>query len=119
MSSPTATVTVASRYPYVSRTLIRPRKDTFAAGAFRVYLDGQVVGMLPAMEAGPLSVPPGRHDLYVRFRWYKSQRLPFEANAGDSIVFVTAIPRSGPSFLRLLFRPHKAIELLRDTSNPD
>ena len=70
------------------QTMMPEQRRILAAGAFRVYLDRQVVGMLPAMEARSYSVPPGRRELRVRFAdRFKSRRLHFEVQAGDSNPF--------------------------------
>jgi hypothetical protein len=108
-------VTVTSRYPYVSRTLIRPRKNTSAAGAFKVYVDKRLVGVVPAMETRSYSVTAGTHVLRVRFRWFMSRSLKFDVPAGESIAVATTIQHTGRSFLRLIFRPFTAVELFRET----
>jgi hypothetical protein len=106
-------IRVLSNYSYQSRKLIKPRLDSSAAGAFSVYLDGKLVGMLPSLASCDYDLAPGNHTIQVRCRIYRSKKVAIEVERDQDLVFTTTIPKTFSSALRLLFRPLSSISLER------
>jgi hypothetical protein len=106
-----ATVTIISTYNYVSKRWVRPKEDSFRAGAFKIYLDGEWVETVVAQGTSTLEVSPGTHTLRIRFRWFMSKRVTFDASPSQALTFVATIPKSMSSFLRLMFRPLSSVAL--------
>jgi hypothetical protein len=60
--------------------------------AYKVLIDGEMVGEVRHGESRGFQVPPGRHQLRLRIDWTSSQTLDCDLSAGDEAKF-----RCGPS----------------------
>ncbi len=54
--------------------------------AYKIVLDGGVVGSVRTGQKVEISVPPGKHRLYLKIDWCRSNVIEFESN-GDNIEF--------------------------------
>jgi len=69
--------------------MIRIRRDSeFAARvrAFKVVLDGDIIGEIKNGQQLELDVPPGRHQLHLKMGCCRSNTVDFETN-GNRIEF--------------------------------
>jgi hypothetical protein len=55
--------------------------------AYKVRLDGVVVGSVRARDSVTIPVPPGKHSLVLRIDWCGSEQIDFEARPDEQIVF--------------------------------
>jgi hypothetical protein len=55
--------------------------------AYKVTVDGIVVGSLSALETMTLSVSPGKHSLTLRIDWCGSPQIDFDAQPGQEVAF--------------------------------
>jgi hypothetical protein len=73
--------------------------------AYKVVLDGLVVGEIRDGEAREFSVPQGPHTFWLKIDWCSSNKLDFESNDGD-LDFECGNPRRG---LALTLAPLSAL----------
>ena len=101
------------------RPTIYPDAPSMTAGAFRVWLDGHPVGMVPALGRVSFKVPPRHHYIRVQFMWYRSPVIHFDVSAGDVITFNTTVSDTFKmrGFVRLLVHPFRALALDRVKSH--
>lgn len=104
-------VIVKSEYRYVSRHLVRPKVESYRAGAFKIYLDRVDSGYLPALGCRVFEVDAGAHQLRLQFHWYRSRPINFEIGSSESIVFSGSIPRKVSTLVKLLILPWSSLEL--------
>ena len=97
------------------RLTIYPDASSMRSGAFRVRVDGHSVGMVPSNGRFSLNVPPGHHRIRVRFKWFLSPVVHFDASAGATVAFRTTVPDTFTmrGFVRLLIHPMTALALER------
>lgn len=107
---------VNSVYRYESRHLLRPKLESYRAGAFRVVLDGKDEGFLPSLATRTFGVEPGTHQLRMKFHWYRSKKVTFEIGASQRIAFEVSIPRTLATALKLVFRPRRSLTLRQTTA---
>jgi hypothetical protein len=60
--------------------------------AYKVLIDGEMVGEVRHGESRDFQVPPGRHQLRLKIDWTSSKTIDCELGAGDEAKF-----RCGPS----------------------
>lgn len=87
-------------------------------GALRLALDGQKAGVILPSHSLQLTVPPGPHVLGNRQWWYRSQPVTVHLDRSESVRLDADVVRSGGGmhrFLILLFRPSRALTLVRST----
>jgi len=96
---------VANDYPWIGD----PR-----LGRFKVYLDGQAVGVAPVAGSLRVTTNAGHHTVRVRFRWYGSPPAEFDAAPGQTVRFGADILRELPllkRMLRMAFRPARSLSI--------
>jgi hypothetical protein len=72
------------------QTQITVRRATSYADRLRAYkimLDGVLVGPVRARQSVTIPVAPGRHSLVLRIDWCGSEEIPFEVHPGEHITF--------------------------------
>ncbi len=72
------------------QTQITVRRTTSYADRLRAYkivLDGALVGTVRAGQSATVSTTPGRHSLVLRIDWCGSEEVSFEARTGEHITF--------------------------------
>jgi hypothetical protein len=70
--------------------------------AYKVRLDGEVLGSLLGSESVTLPLAPGRHLLVMAIDWCSSELILFEVKSGEHAVFECGSQLTG---WRLLFSP--------------
>lgn len=71
--------------------------------AYKVVLDGQVIGQIRHGEEAEFAVEPGPHELYLKIDWCRSNTVEFE-NDGPVTVFECGSNLKGPAiFLAILY----------------
>ena len=102
------------------QTQITVRRTTSYADRLRAYkvkVDGVVVGLVRARESVTVPVAPGRHSLVIRIDWGGSEQIDFEVKTGEHIFFECGSSLAGWRVLLALFyaivRPHQWLWLRR------
>ena len=90
---------------------MRPKGDSYRAGAFKIRLDHLDQGYLPALASRTFEVDAGIHELRVQFHWYRSPLIRFEIDSSESATFQATIPKSFATVIRLLITPWCALNL--------
>ena len=55
--------------------------------AYKVKIDGVVVGSVRAGDSATIPVSPGRHSLQLRIDWAGSEQTDFEVKPGDQVFY--------------------------------
>jgi hypothetical protein len=55
--------------------------------AYRVEVDGVVVGSVRARDSVTIPIKPGAHTLVLRINWCGSEQTEFEAQPSESVTF--------------------------------
>lgn len=104
------------------QTQITVRRTTSYADRLRAYkvkIDGVVVGSLRALDSATIPVAPGRHSMELRIDWGGSERIDFEVKPGEQVFFECGSSLNGWRVLLALFyailRPHQWLWLRRIT----
>ena len=71
--------------------------------AYKVKIDGVVVGSVRAGDSATIPVSPGRHSLQLRIDWAGSERIDFAVKAGEQIFFECGSNLAGWRVLMTLF----------------
>lgn len=58
--------------------------------SYKVVLDGEVVGGLRSGESGAFDVAPGRHELFLKIDWGRSEKVNVNLAAGQTARFYCA-----------------------------
>jgi hypothetical protein len=105
-----------------AQTQITVRRTTSYADRLRAYkvkLDGVVVGSVRARESVTVPVSPGRHSLVVRIDWCGSEQIDFEIQPGEHVCFDCGSSLVGWRLLLaafyITFRTHQYLWLRRAT----
>ena len=88
------------------QTQITVRRTTSYADRLRAYkvkVDGVVVGLVRARESITVPVSPGRHSLVIRIDWCGSEQIDFEAQSGEHIHFACGSNLAGWRLLLTIF----------------
>ena len=104
------------------QTQITVRRTTSYADRLRAYkvkIDGVVVGSIRARESVTIPVVPGRHSLTLRIDWCGSEQIDFEVSPGQHLFFECGSNLAGwRIFLALfyiIFRTRQYLWLRRAT----
>jgi hypothetical protein len=85
--------------------------------AYKIKVDGVVVGSVRARKSVTIPISPGRHSLVLRIDWCSSGQIDFESLQGDHIVFECGSSLTGWRFLLalyyIIFRAHQYLWLRR------
>lgn len=71
--------------------------------AYKVKVDGVVVGSVRARESVNVPVAPGRHSLVIRIDWCGSEQIDFEVQAGEHAFFECGSNLAGWRVVLVLF----------------
>src|SRR5258708_2235668 len=71
--------------------------------AYKVRLDGVVVGSVRARDSVTIPVAPGKHSLVLQIDWCGSDQIDFEARPEEQIVFECGSSLTGWRLLLALF----------------
>jgi hypothetical protein len=88
------------------QTQITVRRTTSYADRLRAYkvkVDGKVVGLVRARESIKIPVSPGRHSLVLRIDWCGSEQIDFEIQLGEHVCFECGSSLSGWRILLVFF----------------
>ena len=88
------------------QTQITVRRTTSYADRLRAYkvkVDGVVVGLVRARESITVPVSPGRHSLVIRIDWCGSEQIDFEAQSGEHVRFECGSSLTGWRLLLVVF----------------
>lgn len=104
------------------QTQITVRRTTSYADRLRAYkvkVDGVVVGSVRARESVTVPVAPGRHSLVLRIDWCGSEQIDFEVQPGENVFFECGSSLAGWRVLLalfyIIFRTHHYLWLRRAT----
>jgi hypothetical protein len=53
--------------------------------AYKVVVDGRVVGKIKRGETKSFELEPGQHEVYAKIDWTQSQTLRIDVGAGDKV----------------------------------
>ena len=82
------------------------RRATSYADRFRAYkvtIDGTVVGKLRAADSLTTDISPGRHSIAVGIDWCSSSPIEFDAHPGEQVTFKCGSSMTGLRILLALF----------------
>src|SRR5256885_662848 len=79
------------------------RKDADSLRAYKIKLDGVVVGSVRARESVTVPVAPGRHSLVLLIDWCGSEQIDFESQPGEHLCFECGSSLVGWRVLLALF----------------
>ena len=87
--------------------------------AYKVKLDGVVIGSVRARESVTVPVAPGRHSVVLRIDWCGSEQIDFEVQPGQHLFFECGSNLVGWRVLLalfyILFRTHQYLWLRQAT----
>lgn len=87
--------------------------------AYKVKVDGMVVGSVRARKSVTVPVSPGRHSLVLRIDWCGSEQIDFEIQPGEHVFFDCGSSLAGWRLLLavfyITFRAHQYLWLRRAT----
>ena len=102
------------------RAQIRVRQMTSYADRLRAYkvkINGVVLGSVRAGDSVTIPVSPGRHSLVIRINWCGSPEIGFDAYPSEPVIFECGSSLAGWRVLLALFyvifRTHKYLWLRR------
>lgn len=85
--------------------------------AYKVKMDGLVVGSVRVRDSVTIPIKPGRHSLVLRINWCCSEQIDFEAQPAEHVIFECGSNLAGwRVFLALyyiVFRTHQYLWLRR------
>ena len=71
--------------------------------AYKVKIDGVIVGSVRARESITVPVSPGMHSLVLRIDWCGSEQVDFEIQLGEYVSFECGSSLTGWRILLVLF----------------
>src|SRR5687767_12670256 len=71
--------------------------------AYKVNVDGAVVGLIRARESVTVPISPGRHSVRLRIDWCSSEQIDFQTQPGEHVFFECGSSLSGWRVLLALF----------------
>ena len=117
---PYYTLTVGTPRTMSDQAQITVRRTTSYADhlrAYKIVVDGALVGTVQAGQSVTLPITPGKHSLRLRIDWCASEEIPFEAQPEEPIIFECGSSlanwRVFMMFFYVLFRPRKYLWLRR------
>jgi hypothetical protein len=87
--------------------ILRELRWSFRARAFKVKIDGVVIGKIGTGSKVEYIVTPGMHEVQLLVDWYRSPALSVEVGSDNPC---TLIARPG-AFLDAFIRPHRYLSL--------
>jgi hypothetical protein len=87
--------------------------------AYKVRVDGVVVGSIHARKSATVCIAPGRHSLVIRIDWCGSEQIDFDAQSDEHVLFECGNSRVGwrivAALFYMIFRPRQYLWLRRAT----
>ncbi|MDB6063961.1 MAG: hypothetical protein JWR26_169 [Pedosphaera sp.] len=83
--------------------------------AYKIKVDGVLVGSVRLRDSFTIPISPGRHSLVIRIDWCGSQQIEFEAKPGEHISFECGCSVTGrrSALIHIIFRTHDYLWLRR------
>ena len=98
--------------------MIRIKRDSAlndSGRAYKVVLDGNVVGKVEVGQQIEVDASDGSHELFLKIDWCRSNKIEFESSSSGDVEFECGSNLRGWKLLfvyvYILFLPHKYIRL--------
>jgi hypothetical protein len=83
--------------------------------AYKVKVDGVVVGSVRARESATVRITPGRHSLALRIDWCGSEQIDFDVQSNEHVLFECGNSRGISALFYMIFRTRQYLWLSRVT----
>ncbi len=87
--------------------------------AYKVKVDGVVVGSVRARKSVTIPITPGKHSLVLQIDWCGSEPIDFDVQSGEHVLFECGNSHAGWRIIfalfYMIFRTHQYLWLRRAT----